>query len=153
MNTISDNDLILYVYRDGLDPARIAEIDAALAASAGLRERLAVLQATLTAVDAGPLPEPDAGFTDRLWRRLDARIEREAPRRRRGWLTQFHELLLALALPRFAVAATALLAVAVGLGYWAGRSGGGSRGDANASASVIGARVLDAYVAEHLRAT
>jgi hypothetical protein len=39
MNTISDNDLILYFYRDGLDAGRIREIDDALFASPDLRAR------------------------------------------------------------------------------------------------------------------
>jgi hypothetical protein len=48
--------------------------------------------------------------------------------------------------PRFALAATCLLALAVGIGYYAGRSSATHE-------SAMAARVLDAYVAEHLRAT
>ena len=74
MNTISDNDLILYFYRDGLDAARISEIDDALFASPDLRARYTRLQQMLHAVDADPAPEPDAQFNERVWQRLDARI-------------------------------------------------------------------------------
>ena len=38
MHTISDDDLILYHYRDGLDAARFAQIRDALSASADLRK-------------------------------------------------------------------------------------------------------------------
>jgi hypothetical protein len=156
MNTISDNDLILYFYRDGLEPERVAAIDAALRESATLRARLDALRAMLGAVDAEAAPQPDAGFDGRVWRRLEARIERELPRRRHGWREHLHEWLLALAAPRLAVAATALLAVAVGIGYLAGRSGSTpapATATAGGSDGAMAARVLDAYVADHLRAT
>src|SRR4249920_3115293 len=74
MNTISDNDLILYFYRDGLDAARIGEIDDALFASPDLRARYTRLQQMLHSVDAEPAPEPDAQFSERVWQRLDAQI-------------------------------------------------------------------------------
>src|ERR1700745_3760829 len=75
MNAIRDNDLILYFYRDGLDAARIAEIDAALQISEPLRARYAALRRMLDAADAAPAIEPDADFTRRVWRRLEQRID------------------------------------------------------------------------------
>jgi hypothetical protein len=144
MNPISDNDLILYFYQDGLDAGRIAEIDAALRTSDALRARYAELQRTLHAVYAGSAIEADAGFTQRVWRRLEQRIEATAPAHN-DWRTRLHDLLQSLLSPRFALAATCMLALAVGIGYYAGRS--------SVRENAIGARVLDAYVAEHLRAT
>ena len=41
MNTISDDDLVLYHYRDGLDATRLDEIRDTLVASQALRDRLA----------------------------------------------------------------------------------------------------------------
>jgi hypothetical protein len=148
MNAISDNDLILYFYQDGLDAERIAEIGAALHDSDALRARYAELQRTLHAVDAGSAIEADAGFTERVWRRLEQRIEETSPASvRDDWRTRLHDLLQSLLSPRFALAATSMLALAVGIGYYAGRS------SATHGESAMAARVLDAYVVEHLRAT
>ena len=147
MNPISDNDLILYFYQDGLDAGRIAEIDAALRASDALRARYAELQRTLNAVDAGSAIEADVGFTQRVWRRLEQRIEAASPAPvHNDWRTRLRDLLQSLLSPRFALAATCMLALAVGIGYYAGRSSATHE-------NVMAARVLDAYVAEHLRAT
>jgi hypothetical protein len=149
MNAISDNDLILYFYQDGLDAGRIAEIGAALRASDALHARYAELQRTLRAVDAGSAIDADAGFTQRVWRRLEQRIEADSPASvpaRNDWHTHLRDLLRSLLSPRFAVAATCMLALAVGIGYYAGRSSATHE-------SAMAARVLDAYVAEHLRAT
>jgi anti-sigma factor RsiW len=152
MNTISDNDLILYFYRDGLDAARIAEIDAALQVSPSVRERYAALRRTLDAVESAPGIEPDAGFTDRIWRRLERRIEQASPRPTHShWRERIGELLHALLSPRLALAATCALALAVGLGYYAGRSS--ATHEATVRENAMAARVLDAYVSEHLRAT
>jgi hypothetical protein len=52
MNTISDDDLVLYHYRDGLDATRLDEIRDALAASQALRDRLASIERVLARVDA-----------------------------------------------------------------------------------------------------
>jgi len=147
MNPISDNDLVMYFYQDGLDAGRIAEIDAALRASDALRARYAELQRTLHAVDAGSAIEADAGFTQRVWRRLEQRIDATSPApSHNDWRTRLRDLLQSLLSPRFALAATCMLALAVGIGYYAGRSSATHE-------SAMAARVLDAYVAEHLRAT
>jgi len=152
MNTISDNDLILYFYRDGLEPGRVAEIDAALRTSAALRARFARLQSTLDAVDAGAPIEADPDFTRRIWHRLEQRIGQGSPQpARAGWREVLRDMLQSLLSPRLAVAATCLLAVAVGIGYYAGRSS--VTGEAAAGESALAARVLDAYVADHLRTT
>jgi hypothetical protein len=150
MNAIRDNDLILYFYRDGLDRGRVAEIDAALHADAALRARYAELQRTLGAFDASPVLEPDAGFEERLWRRFEQRVGPAAPRRDR--FAALRDFLRGLLAPRVvALAATCLLALAVGIGYYAGRRSAGD--EAVVRENAMAARVLDAYVAEHLRAT
>ena len=149
MNPIRDNDLILYFYRDGLDAARIAEIDAALRVSEPLRARFAALRRTLDAADEAPTIEPDADFSRRVWRRLEQRID--AAPRRRSWADMLRDLLDSLLSPRFALAATALLAIAVGIGYYAGRQS--ANNEVAARDNAMAARVLDAYVADHLRAT
>ena len=61
MNPISDEDLVLYHYRDGLGPARIGEIERALGTDAALSARYAELAQTLAAVPAST-PEPDAAM-------------------------------------------------------------------------------------------
>ena len=155
MNTISDNDLILYFYRDGLDAARIGEIDDALFASPDLRARYTRLQQMLHAVDAEPAPEPDAQFSDRVWQRLDARIAALAPSARpTGWRARLVDTLHSLIVQRAAFAAACMLLLAIGVGFYAGRSTAPQPDEiAQTRANAMATRVLDAYVAEHLRAT
>ncbi len=74
MNPITDDDLVLYQYRDGLDAERIAQISAALAASPALRERYAAIERAVAHFgenEIAPAPELSA----RLWRRLEPQLE------------------------------------------------------------------------------
>jgi len=152
MNPISDEDLVLHHYRDGIEPARIAQIDAELARSPELRARREALLRMFAAVDSAPEPTPAADFNGRLWRalepRLFARID-AAPReswrtRLRGWFGQ----------PTLAWAAACMIALAVGVGFYAGRRSAPEPDVlAQARADESAMRVLDAYVAAHLRAT
>jgi anti-sigma factor RsiW len=119
MNTISDNELILYFYRDGLDAGRIGEIDNALFASPDLRARYTRLQQMLHAVDAEPAPEPDAQFSDRVWQRLDARIAAAGPSV--SWRARLFDTLHSQLVPRAAFAAASMLLLAIGVGFYAGR--------------------------------
>lgn len=152
MPPISDDDLVLYHYHDGLDTRQRAAIAAELAVSAPLRARLAALEAVLAAADAEPPPLPDAQLRDRLWQRLEPQMhaqpaaQRYRPRRERR---------TAAARPRgLAWAATALLALAVAVGFLAGRhSAPAVDSVAQARADAAALRVLDAYVAAHLRST
>jgi len=139
MQPITDNDLILYFYRDGLEKHRIDEIDDALLSSPSLRERYVALKRMLTTVDGAPVIEPDLEFTDRMWRKLAAQIDDAKPSRRTVHRRVFTPL-------RFAMAASVLLAIAAGIGYYVGRSNAPQQ-------NAMAARVLDAYVADHLRAT
>jgi hypothetical protein len=145
---IGDNELILYFYRDGLPADRIVEIDDALFAQPDLRARYTELQRLLRDVDCEPAPEPDAEFTQRVWHRLSARIGAEpirthALRRFAAFRTFFA--------PRATLATACLLVIAVAIGFYAGRQG--MAPNENVEARAMSARVLDAYVAEHLRAT
>lgn len=159
MDTIRDTDLILYHYRDGLTDDEIARIAAALAQSPDLRRRYEAIYATLHFADTLPGFEPDAGFDKRLWNVLDARIdaaERAAERAaapptapRRSWFDR----LLAPG-PRLALGGAFALALALGVGYRLGRVSVPENPTAAAQDETLrGTRVLDAYVAAHLRAT
>jgi hypothetical protein len=153
MNTIHDDDLVLYHYRDGLAPEQIAEIDRALSASSELRARYAALERTLAQVDAMPAPVADADFAQRLWRQLEPRLQADAAPLRswRNILQAMHEWMNP---PRLAWAAAGVLALAVGLGFYAGRQSAPTPDAiAQSHADAAALRVLDAYVAEHLRAT
>ena len=154
MNTISDDDLILYHYRDGLDAGRIGEIRDALAESAQLRARYASIGHVLSRADAMPAPQADADFNARLWRQLEPRLRVAVAPKRASWRDALHAIHAWLTPPRVTFAAACVLALAVGIGFYAGRQ---SAPDAPAlaasSADAAAARVLDAYVAAHLRAT
>lgn len=163
MDTIRDADLILYHYRDGLSAAELAAIERALADSAALRMRYAMLQATLTAVDTQPPPEADAGFEQRLWQRWEQRLDADAPTDRRHAanpraVSRERHRARRQPLLRLAGMAFALVA-ALGVGFLLGRqpsdphttSGGGK--PPVAANPDMAARVLEAYVASHLRET
>jgi hypothetical protein len=144
---VSDNELILYFYRDGLPDERIVEIDDALFAQPELRSRYTELQRLLHDIDCTPAMEADPEFTQRVWQKLAARIDVEpirspAPRRFAG--------LRALFAPRPAFAAVCLVVIAAAIGFYAGRH---TPGEDDTQARMLSARVLDAYVAEHLRST
>lgn len=151
MNTISDDDLILYHYRDGLDAGRIAGIRDALAASAELRGRYASLERVLARAGAVPVPEADADFNARLWRQLEPRLRGPVAAKRASWRDALQTIHAWLTPPRVAFAAACVLAVAVGIGFYAGRQSAPALAESSADAAA--ARVLDAYVAAHLRAT
>ncbi|HEY7641464.1 MAG TPA: hypothetical protein VH814_17180 [Steroidobacteraceae bacterium] len=158
MNPITDDDLVLYRYRDGLDAARIQEIEAALAESPALRDRYAAIERAIANFDTKDI-EPDPDFGSRLWRQLAPELKKSGviaspgPRtvdRLREWLAP----------PRtgfaFALAATVLIAVAVG--FIVGRESVTVTVPPRVVASnqveeAAAARVLEAYVAANLRAT
>jgi hypothetical protein len=156
MNPITDDDLVLFRYRDGLDAARIEHIAAALAESAALRERYAAIERAITHFESQD-SEPDADIDARLWRRLAPQLEdagvitvssRGMFDRLRAWL-QPPQARLA-----FAVAATVL--VAIGVGFVVGRQTVSAPPQVPVAANEVeaaAARVLEAYVAANLRAT
>ena len=74
MNAITDDDLVLYRYRDGLDAARIGQIAAALAESPELRERYDAIERAVAQFDSESM-EPDSNIGQRLWRRLEPQLE------------------------------------------------------------------------------
>lgn len=157
MNPITDDDLVLYHYRDGLDADRIAQITAALAASATLRERYAAIERAVDNFGQNEIaPAPD--FNARLWQQLEPQLARDGLitqgniplpgvlDRLRAWLTPTQLW------PAFAAAT--VIGVAIGVGFIVGRhSATVSAPVASADADATAARVLDAYVAANLRAT
>jgi anti-sigma-K factor RskA len=154
MNQVTDDDLVLYRYRDGLDAARIAQITAALAASSALRERYAAIERAVAHFgEDDATPDPDLGA--RLWRRLEPQLEEagvlasSAP----GLLDRLRAWFAPPPL-RFAFGAAAVLVVAIGLGFIVGRQSVTAPPlTASTAADAAAARVLDAYVAANLRAT
>jgi hypothetical protein len=151
MKPVSNEDLVLYHYRDGLDAKALAAIAAALDASNEVRLRYAAIQQTLARVDALPEPEPDADFNARLWRNLEPRLQPRRVAEHTPWLERVQAW---LSPPRLAFAGAACaLALAVGIGFYAGRHSVPETPIAATQADATAARVLDAYVAAHLRAT
>ena len=150
MPPVSDDDLILFHYRDGLDAARLAQIATAFASSPELAARYTRLQAMLADVDAVPLPQPDRDFETRLWAGLQARI---APAQVVP-ITSAPRAVVRRRAPRAAWLALASAAVLVlALGFYAGRNSVNPVSPPVASKEGSGTRVLDAYVAAHLRQT
>jgi hypothetical protein len=154
MNPITDDDLVLYRYRDGLDAARIAQIAAALAESPALRERYAAIERAIAHFDNQDIePDPDVG--SRLWRRLSPQLEeaglvvspsRGMQDRLRTWLAPPQA--------RFAFAVAATVLVAIGVGFVVGRQSVTAPPQvASNEVETAAARVLEAYVAANLRAT
>jgi hypothetical protein len=154
MNPITDDDLVLYRYRDGLDAARIEQITAALAESPALRERYAAIERAIAHFDSQDI-EPDPDISSRLWRRLAPQLEEAgviAPSSR-GMLDRLRAWLLPpQARLAFAVAATVL--IAIGVGFVVGRQTVTAPPQVAANdVEAAAARVLEAYVAANLRAT
>jgi hypothetical protein len=155
MNPITDDDLVLYRYRDGLDAARIEQIAAALAESPALRERYAAIERAIAHFDPQEIePDPDLGA--RLWRKLSPKLEEagvvtsSSPgllERLRAWLAPPQA--------RFAFALAATVLIAVGVGFIVGRQTvtPPPQVASTKEAEAAAARVLEAYVAANLRAT
>ena len=154
MNPITDDDLVLYRYRDGLDAARIEQIAAALAESPALRERYAAIERAIAHFDSQDIePDPDIGA--RLWRGLSPQLEeaglvvsssRGVLDRLRAWLVPPQA--------RFAFAVAATVLVAIGAGFIVGRQSVTAPPPvASNEVEAAAARVLAAYVAANLRAT
>jgi hypothetical protein len=110
---ISDDDLILYHYRDGLDPAERARIAAALTANPELVQRLHQLVARLDAVAAAT---PDVPVPAETMQRWQAALDQAAA----GQTTRAPETAPAIPttqkrfipIPWLAVAATVVIAIA-----------------------------------------
>jgi len=153
IDPITDDELILFRYRDGLDAARLADIERELSNSPALRERHAAIERTLACVDAQPVPEADADLGARLWNRLEPRLAQAGiVARRTSWSDRLHALIESMRPQRLAWSAAFALVAAVGIGFYAGRQSAPPP-DATANADAMALRVLDAYVAAHLRAT
>jgi len=164
MNPITDDDLVLYHYRDGLDAGRLAEIAAALTTSPALRERYAAIERAIAHFGRDEIA-PDLDLGARIWRRLEPQLvetgviaspssardtesgtEQSALDRLRAWLTPTPL--------RPAFVAAAVLIVAVGAGFLLGRQSVTVPPPiASTAADAAAGRVLNAYVAANLRVT
>jgi len=150
MNPVSDEDLVLYHYRDGLPRERLAEIEDALFRDDGLRRRYERLRGELNAAGgAFAVDTPDAGFEARIWRGVRRDLPREPVGARIArWLSPREN-------GRLALAFTVLAALA--LGYLLGRTGDSPTPATVAQAPLLerdaGSRVLASYLAQHLETT
>lgn len=150
MNTVSDEDLVLYHYRDGLPRERLAEIEDALFADDALRRRYERLRAELNAAGgAFAVTAPDAGFESRIWRGVRRGLPREPLGARIArWLTPREGGRLALAF---------MVVAALALGWMLGRSGQAPTPQIASQAPLLerdaGDRVLSSYLAQHLETT
>ena len=158
MQTINDNELILFHYRDGLGSSRLTEMEAAMAESDALRDRYERLRALLGDVDTAP-PEPSAHFEYRLWARFDQRLAEDVVRsvgRHRSWFERMRVFLVSVNAPRLVWTGglAAVLMIALGVGFLAGRNSTPTPiAAARENTPTMASRMLDSYVAGHLRAT
>jgi hypothetical protein len=147
---ISDEDLVLFHYRDELSRERMQEIEEALFFDAGLRLRLAALRETLAAVsEAWPRPETDAGLEARVWERLAPALPKRSVPEKTSWL-DWRSWFSAPRNSRIAFAS--MLLAALGIGYLLGRPGPAPM-DESLLAQDASRRVLAAYLAAHLEDT
>lgn len=150
MNPVSDEELVLYHYRDGLPRERLAEIEDALFADDALRRRYERLRAELNAAGgAFAVTAPDAAFEARIWRGVRRGLPREPLGARIArWLAPHEGGRLALAL---------MVVAALALGWMLGRSGQAPAPTVATQAPLLerdaGERVLASYLAQHLETT
>ena len=149
MQPISDEDLVLFHYRDELPRERMQEIEDALFYDAGLRLRLAALRETLSATSEGwPQPEADAGLEARVWERLAPALPKRVTEAAPSWL----DWRSWFSFPRNSqIAFASLLLAAVGIGYLLGRPAAPPRDVL--LAEDASRRVLATYLAAHLENT
>ena len=81
---LTDDELVLHYYGEMSDAAE-ARACAHLEACGACRDNLARLQRVMAAIDAAPVPEPDAFFEGRTWARLEPGLARDRGRRRLPW--------------------------------------------------------------------
>lgn len=152
MSQITDQDLLLFHYRDGLDGARLREIEDALFFDAELRLRLAALRETLAAIgEAWNDGEAGSCLEARLWQRIEPGIAARRPPLR------WHRRVLAWIEPLrpAPVAFAGLVLAALGVGFLLGRVGevAAPAPTAPLLAADASSRVLSAYLAAHLQQT
>lgn len=159
MTTVSDNELLLYHFGDELSGERRRQIAERLEQDVALSQRYAALLATLHAADLDVAPEPDPGFDQRLWQRLQTQMrETETPRGlpatalAHGRRAQRSRRPRWLAMAGAAMAASLLLAV----GFFAGRHASVTEPPvdyAEAELQLSSGRIYQATLARHLGAT
>lgn len=161
MSAIDDNALILHYYNDDESPQRRALVEHALAVSPELRLRYERLRRVLAAASDVAPATPDAGFEQRLWQSLESRMAADAamPTASVAPLPFARTASRAQQRPRsrwrVATAAAASVVLILGAGFFAGRVSVPEAPPQVASQAepLLATRVLDAYVAAHLRET
>lgn len=135
MNPIREEDLILHYY--GESP-RGQEIEEALARDEALAARYAELRAVLrTAEEGDSIPEPATGFEDRVWQRLEWKLDEAPVSRWRRWFS----------IP--VLAPVSVVAALIVLAFIAGRWGPGAPAATQLDAAVR-ERILLVDVGQHL---
>ncbi|HEY7214421.1 MAG TPA: hypothetical protein VIC28_07310 [Thermoanaerobaculia bacterium] len=111
MNTLEDDDLILYLYGEAEDPEAVRR---QLESSPELRARCETLRLVLAAVDTAAVPERGESYGAEVWARLQPRLPKRRPA---GRLIAFPSISPQRWQPLgWAVAALLLIAVGFGLG-------------------------------------
>lgn len=167
MAAIADDDLILYHYNDGLTAAQREDITRALASSPPLQARYAQLCRVLASAQHDVPMAADAALEQRVWagfeQRLQAaaRLPHAAPPSPPRIATQSSAR--ARRRPRWHLAAAAAsVFLILGAGFFAGRLSTPEDIDQHIALQpnagipanpLMATRVLDAYVAAHLRQT
>ncbi len=144
-----EEDLILYYYGEARNAAAIRRrLDTSPAAA----ERYAELCRTLELVDAQPVPEPFDDYGERVWRRLEPRLEESSVGdRARDWLSRLIAPSLGARIAPSRLAAGATVAALVVIAFLAGRSWSPVAPAVGEPLSAAGReRILLVSVGEHL---
>jgi hypothetical protein len=143
MNHPDEQRLIEYAGGDAPNAAGAREVEQHLLECAVCRQSVETLRRVLAAASAVEVPEPDAGYEARMWRRVAGKLE---PRvRRAGWREWFSVRRL---VPAGAVAMLALAAFLAGR-FWP-RPGGNEAGRQAENVSQVRERILLVAVGDHL---
>jgi hypothetical protein len=131
----NEEDLILHFY--GERPEAEATIDEHLGICPSCQTTWTELRGTLQLVDDAPVPEPPAGFERVMWAKVQQRLSSEtAENHLRGGLTKSVKPPLRWNFAPLAMAATVLLAVALGAYVTRQLSSPGTAGTTGAAANL-----------------
>jgi len=152
MNPISDAELLQFHYRDGLDNARLAQIEDELFVDAALRQRLADLRESLTLVGAHwPPTQADEHLEARVWARLQPTLTARPVAM--SWWRKLADALGNISSPRLALAGVVIAALVIG--FLLGQQTPSPTNAPTASTALLredaATRVLAAYLVNHLQ--
>ena len=141
----TEDELILHYYGEAPNEIR-SETERHLADCSSCAAVWRELTAVLGAVTAVPVPEPDEGFERVMW----ARVSRELPPRRTGWLGGRFAVVGALAAALVAVIAGTMTWITLATGDSAAGVPAVADGTAGAGSDASQERVLLTAMTEHL---